>query len=244
MYIVVDGAPKLICRATDWIMSETYDVLEKTGPQGKGRDYLSTYTGYTLQVPGVVAYTENVNILQLRQWAREGKRLNWLGTPNAPGEGVVESGVMLITNITVTAQFRDCIRFDMSAIGCGLPDTQTLPFVRPVYLAGFDGVRLVGCPNPYPVMLYWYDGTLIGPANNADDVISQFNSYPNNSYYTLTGYTTGCDFTLSAAWDAPEIPTTVIAEPAPEMALWTGSGDGGIANDQDNNELISPYYNA
>lgn len=240
LYIVDNNVERVVCHATDFTISEDYDNIEISGPQSKWRDYLASYAGYTLSVPGVIAYLDDVNIIQLKQWARQGRKLQWLGSAFENG-GVRESGTMLITNLTQTAQFRDAMRFDMSAVGCGEPLTNLLPINKVVYLSDFDNVRLPGCPNPYPVYVYWYDGTLIGVADNPDDVTNLFNNYIRNIYYQISPGLTGCDFNMSAAWNSPQpIPDVIYAGAAGMMAMWVGGEDHVLSPDQTDNQVLTP----
>lgn len=245
--IEVNGQQVPICHATDCIIDKQYGTIETSGTQDYWRDYIGEYVGYTLQVPGLVVYTESVNWVQLEQWADNRTKLKWFATAFDNG-GVIHSGTMLITNLNLTSQMRDAMKFDMSAIGCGKMVTELLPVSSAVYLADFSKERLAGCPDPYPVVLYWYNsdgsgpGVMMGVADNADEVVSVFNGYAENTKYELTGYTSGCDFNLLSDWDAPFIPTVIYALPAPALGMWTGTDDEGVSPDQDNDELLSPYY--
>lgn len=245
--IDVNGTEVPICHATDCIIDKQYGTLETSGPQGYWRDYIGEYAGYTIQVPGLVVYTESVNWVQLEQWADARTKLKWYATAFDNG-GVVHSGTMLITNLNLTSQMRDVMKFEMSAIGCGAMVTAQLPISSTVYLADENKIRLAGCPNPYPVGVYWYGpdgnsiGVFLGIALNSDDVINWFNNYEGNEYYELTGATSGCDFNLLSAWNAPFVPTVIFAQPTPELGMWSGTGDEGISPDQINDELLSPAY--
>lgn len=239
--VVVDGSPKDICYATDCIIDQDFEAREITAPVGVARDYLGGKQGYSITVPGLVVWTSEMNYIQLEALAKARTKFQWEASDSDNG-GVKHSGTILITNISLTSQHRDAIRFDMTAIGCGPKGTALNPISKTVYLADFLGVRLPGCPNPYPVSLYWYDETFIGIANNADEVIEQFNNYIGNLYFELTGYTGGCDFNMLIDWNAPFQPDFIIAEATPDLAMWTGSADESISNDQDNDNALSPGY--
>lgn len=242
--IEVDGVMQPICYATDCSISENYEVLEITGSQSKWRDYISDYAGYTLQVPGLQVYEANANILQMQTLGRTGTRFAWQATAFGTG-GVVEQGFCIITSLTKTAQFRDAMRFDMSAIGCAVPETVFVPIQTTVYLSDFDKVQLAGCPNPYPVSIFWYDHTLIGLADNPDDVTAVFNEYSaaNGGYYTLTSSVDGgCLFNMEIQYTAPQpYPTTVFAQPGAEFALSDNQTiDNALSPDQDADQALTP----
>lgn len=246
--IVQDGVSKPICHATDCIINMDFEAREISGPQGQWRDYIGGYSGYNLSVPGVVMYTEVMNYIQLEQIAKLRQKVQW-HAGEYDNEGVVHSGTMLITSLNLTSQFRDAVKFEMTAIGCGEKETGLLPFVREVYLADEFKVRLPGCPNPYPVSVYWYNsdgsapGEFLGIAFNNDDVVSLYNNYAENEYYELSVGTSGCDFNLLVDWNAPFIPDVVFAQAAPELGMSPDFDlDYGMSPDQDNDELLSPGY--
>lgn len=239
--ILVDGSPVDICFSTDCAINQIFEAREISGPQGQWRDYIGGFSGYTISVPGLINWQSAMNYLELEALAHARKKFQWTASDSDNG-GVVHSGTILATQLNLTSVNKDAARFDFSAIGCGPKITQKLPIASNVYLANFAGNRLPGCPDPYPVALYWYDQTFIGIANNADEVIDQYNSYIGNLYYMLTGYTTGCDFSLLSSYNAPFIPTFILAEQAPSLAMWTGNNNEAISNDQDNNNAISPGY--
>jgi predicted secreted protein len=240
-YIIEDGTPKPVCYATDCLISQQAEVREITGPTGRSRDYIGGKKGYNITVPGLILWRHEMNYLQLENLYKNRVKFQWEASDSENG-GVKHSGTALITQLDLSSQFRDAMRFDMSAIGCGDKQTSLNPITVTVYLADFLGVRLPGCPNPYPVSLYWYDETFIGIANTADEVITQFNEYAANEYYELTGVIGGCDFNMSVEWDAPFVPEFIIAEATPNLGMWEGNNDNGISNDQDNDNLISPAY--
>jgi predicted secreted protein len=240
--ILQDGVYKDICYSTDCQINQTLEAREITSAAaGVWRDFIGGRLGYDISVPGAIAFRHQMNYLQLEAFMHNRVKVQWEAS-NSDNGGVVHSGTIIITSLNLTSQTRDIMRFDMTALGCKAKSTQLLPITVQVYLADTSGVRLAGCPNPYPVTILWYDGTVVGIANNADDVITQFNSYPGNTDFQLTSYTGGCDFTMLVQWNAPFIPEFIIAIPTPGLAMWTGTGDEAISNDQDNDEVISPNY--
>lgn len=238
----------LLCYATDCVINMDFEAKEISGPQGQWRDYIGGYSGYTLSVPALTMFKEDMNFLQLEELAKARSKFRWRAGDEVPS-GVVHSGTVLITNLSQTSQFRDAVKFDMSAIGCGEKETQLLPFSSTVYLADEDKVRLPGCPNPYPVSVYWYApggngiGTFIGIAFNNDEVVQLYNDYEENLYYTLSVGTTGCDFNLLSDWNAPFIPDVVFSQATPELGMSPDQiNDMGMTPDEDNDELLSPAY--
>lgn len=245
--IDIAGVKTPICYAVDCVFDFTYSTRRIIDPSSRWRDHLADDISYTIQVPGIVVYTSIVNWVQLKQWADAGAKLTWHASAY-PNGGYSMTGTMLITTLNKTSQLRDKIKFDMSAIGCKAAQDVFTPIITDVYLADSSMQRLAGCPNPYPVSVYWYNadgtgpGTLIGVAFNADDVMNLYNNHSENEYFQLTGYTSGCDFSLKANWDVPFVPSVIFAAASPELGLWSGEGDEGISPDQDNDELLSPEY--
>lgn len=244
--IEIGGQLVPVCHATDCTIDKVYENVETSGTTSYWKDYIGTYAGYSIQVPGIIAYNEKVNWIELEEIADQRRKFKWQATGYQNG-GVVHSGTILITNIRLTSQMRDVMKFEMSAVGCGPMVTDKLPISAEVYLSDFNKERLAGCPNPYPVSVFWYDqnggpGGFLGVANNVDDVMSLFNDYAENTNYQLTGAQTGCDFNLLASWDTEFIPDVIYTQPVPEMGLWTGTGDQAISPNWDNDEVISPGY--
>jgi hypothetical protein len=246
--IDVDGEPTPICYATDCIIDIQYEAREVIDPASNWKNYIGDMAGYTLSVPGLIAYSDVVNWVQLEQWAGQRKKLSWYASAFGDG-GVTHSGTMLITGLNLTSQQNDAMKFDMNAVGCGPLVQQLLPIIKDVYLSDLGGVRLPGCPNPYPCVVLWYDGTVIGLANNADDVMTVFNNYEGNQYYQLVGTDTGCNFTMSIAWNAPEQPDWVPAEQGAGFVLGrTGHvGDNDVIGETGqigDNNVIGPFQTA
>lgn len=241
--IEVDGVMQPICYANDCTITEAYDTIDITGSQSKWRDYLSDYAGYTVEVPGLQVYEANANILQMQVLGRGGRKFAWSASAFESG-GVVESGFIIITSLVKTSQFRDAMRFDMSAIGCGEPVTEFLPIFTTVYLSDFNKIQLAGCPNPYPISVFWYDLTLIGAADNADDVVAIFNAYSaaNGAFYTISVNDGGCIFNMQIEYTAPQpYPTTIFAKPGALFALSDNQFiDNALSPDQDQDQALTP----
>lgn len=243
-----DGQWKPLCFATDCIINMDFEAKEISGPQGQWRDYIGGYSGYSINVPALTMFKEDMNFVQLEALAKGRTKFNWRAGDELPS-GVVHSGTVLITNLNLTSQMRDAVKFDMTAIGCGEKETEQLPFTTTVYLADENKERLFGCPNPYPVAVYWYSadgngiGVFIGIALNNDDVVSLYNSYEENEYWQLSVGTSGCDFNLITDWNAPFIPDVVFAQAAPSLGLSPDQvNDLGLSPDQDNDQQLSPGY--
>lgn len=241
-----DGVPTPVCYSTDFTINRERATKEISGPQSIDRDYLPSYKGYTIGISGVVSYIDGFSFLDLEEAFDKGTRLEWVGTDSENG-GIIHKGVVILTSLAWASPVRADFTFEAAAIGCGPKITIKQPISSTVYLSDENKVRLAGCSNPYPVSLYWYDasgnkGVFIGIAINSDDVINTFNNYIGNEYYQLTGATSGCDFNLLSAWDAPFVPTVIFSEPTPELGVWSGSGDEGVSPDQINDELLSPGY--
>lgn len=240
-YINLDGMQEIFCMATDFSMNVVTDSLETTGPNnGAWRSYIPAMNSYTLSVPGVVSYTENLNIVQFQQIQNERRIVEWTAGVD-PNGGVRYSGEMFITSINNTSQFRDAVKFDMTCQGTGPLGINISPTIKTVYLADTTGKRLAGCPNPYPVGVLWYDGTFIGVANNADDVIEVFNDYATTQggYLQLISYSGGCDFTMAVAWNSPLNPDIVIAIPGDGFVMAGEFSRDVIGEDETNNNVIS-----
>lgn len=237
-----------ICYATDCIISIDAEAKEISGNTTQWRDYIGGYVGYTLSVPGLVMWAEDMNFVQLESYITNRTRVRWRAGDSLPS-GVVHSGTVLLTNLTLTSQMRDAVKFDMSAVGCGPKETGLLPTSSTVYLADENKVRLPGCPNPYPVSVYWYSadgngpGELIGIAINNDAVVQLLNEFAGNEYYEFEPGTTGCDFNLTTDWDAPFIPDVIFAEATPGLVLAPDQENNIVLSpDQDNDEALSPGY--
>lgn len=237
--VVLPSGTEMICHATDFTLNVDTKELETTGPNnGLWASFIPAGNSYTLSVPGVVSYTSAFNLLELQELQYANAIFDWIAGV-APDGGLQYSGQMFITNTTMTTQFRDAVRFDMSARGTGQQNILRSPFSRTVYLANTSGIRLPGCPNPYPVGVLWYDGTLIGVANNADDVVAIFNDYSitQGNYLTLTGYVDGCDFTMVIQWNSPLRPTFIPAVTGSGFVIG-GRMAGEVIGESDSNHNV------
>lgn len=242
-----DGVPTPVCYSTDFTINRVRDLKEVSGPQGLDRDYIASYRGYTIGISGVVSYIDGFSFLDLEAAYEAGTRLEWMGT-DAENGGVIHKGIVLLNNVAWASPVRADFTFEASATGCGPKQTIKLPTTSIAYLADENKIRLVGCPNPYPVTVFWYDevggiGPVAGIALNADSVMTVFNGYPGNTKYQLTGYQSGCDFNLQSAWDAPFIPTVIYAIPTPGLGLSPDQENNlGLSPDQDSDQLLSPGF--
>src|SRR6478752_2065099 len=210
-YLTVDGTKKVLCHATDFSLVTTTEEVEITGPgSGAWRQFIPGLNSYTLSVPGAIAFTDEMNAVQLGDIQNSRQIIEWTAGMSPDG-GLQYHGFMFITSLTINSQVRDAMRFDMSARGTG------------------------------PVGVLWYDGTLIGPASNANDVITLFNHYSitQGGFLTLLTFTSGCDFTMQIAWNSPLNPDVVYATESGAFAL-RGTMDGEAIGGADNtNEVIS-----
>lgn len=234
----------VVCYATDCQINRTFEIREISGPQGKDRDYISDYRGYTISIPFLVVYTEAYNYIDFSKAAEAGDKLEWAASAFENG-GVVYSGSVLVTELDMSSQMRDVMKVDCTLQGCGEFKTDYLPTYTTVYLSDFNKVQLAGCPNPYPVTVFWYDHTLIGLADNPDDVIQVFNDYSaaNGELYTLTSSVDGgCQFNMQIEYSALQpYPTTVFAQPGGAFALSDNQFiDNMLSPDQYSDNALTP----
>jgi predicted secreted protein len=238
--VMIAGNLELLCMATDFTMNTTTEELETTGPNnGRWRSFIPGMMDYTLSASGIVSYTETFNLVQLQELQDSGDVVEWVAGIDPDG-GLQYEGFMFITSISNPSQFRDVLKFDMTARGTGPREIRKNPITKSVYLANTRGIRLPGCPNPYPVGILWYDGTLIGVANDANDVLSIFNEYSatQGNYLMLTGFTTGCDFVMTVAWNSPLNPTFIPAVTGGAFALAATNPDDVIGESDSNQNVI------
>lgn len=237
--LMLNGNMEILCHATDFTMNTSTEELETTGPgNGRWRSFIPGMMDYTLTVPGIVSYTDTLNLVQLQEMQDAGSIVEWLAGIDPDG-GLQYEGFMFITSISNTSQLRDVLKFDMTARGTGPRDILKNPISKAVYLGDIRGVRLPGCPNPYPVGVLWYDGTLIGLANSADDVMSLFNEYAatQGSFLSLVGHTTGCDFTMMIAWNSPLNPAFIPATTGAGFVIG-GTDLGDVIGESDSNQNV------
>lgn len=244
MYIELNGQPEVVCYATDVQINRTYDTKEISGPQGPDRYFLYDMRSYTLQIPLLVVFNTIFNYLDFANAGENRLILNWSASTSPVG-GIRFSGQALLTELDLTSQMRDIIKSDVSLIGSGPLVTEKLPISIVVYLSDFDKIRLVGCPDPYPITVFWYDGSMIGPADNADDVINIFNAYSatHGNLYTLTSSVDGgCNFNMDISYEADEpYPTTIFAQPGALFAISSDQiNDFVISPDQNNDQGLTP----
>lgn len=247
IYITKNGTPTRVCNATDFTLKRVRQLIEISGPQGIDEDYIPARKGYSITISGVVSYSDGYSYLDLESAFESGARLTWTGRDMLNG-GVVHTGTVILTNLDWASPVRGDFSFESSAQGCGPKQTLLLPISTEVYLATENRERLFGCPDPYPVTVYWYDSegnisdNVVGVASNQDDVINLYNNYVGNEYYTLTAGVSGCDFNLLSNWNAPFIPDVIFAIAAPSLGAWTGRANEGSSPDQINSNLSTPGY--
>lgn len=234
-----EGDPTMataICLIKDCTLSIQGEKLETSGPGSYFRTYIYGYIGATLSAEGLVAYNAPMNVVQLQEFLLDRKIISYKFTAFETG-GLVYSGQLLIDKVDNSSPDKEYAGFTLDATITGKPGIDKTNTLKTVYLANTSGVRLPGCPNPYPVKIYWYDGAQIGIAFDPVDVINIFNQYPSNTELTLTGFSSGCDFTLSAAWSASFVPDYILASDinedlalADEYINIIGDGEGnGLA---------------
>ena len=59
--IELNGVQVPVCYATDCQINRTFDTREISGPQGRDRDYISDYRGYTISIPVLIVYDQIYN---------------------------------------------------------------------------------------------------------------------------------------------------------------------------------------
>lgn len=239
-WIFVDGIPIALCHATDCIIPLVTDEIETTGPNnGPFKTYRPSFHSYTIQVPALTVYTDDMNLIQLQKLQIARTVFNWQAGVYEDG-GLQYKGSAFITQTNPTNQFRDASKFDVNMRGTGPMQIVEAPITKSVYLADSSGKRLAGCPNPYPVGVLWIDDTFIGVADTADDVISLFNQYSADNaggYLMLIGYTGGCDFTMTEAYNSP-IDTDYIHAVAGSGFALAGRVAGEVIGEDDSNHNV------
>lgn len=236
-----DGVPIAICKATDCTININTEELETTAPNsGAYKYFIPGLHDIDIQASGIVAYSDDMNYVQIQELQLARTTFEWEMSAFAEG-GLRYKGMAFIRSSSQTSNYRDLLRFDASMRVTGVLTIEKGNIISRVYLANLLGVRLPGCPNPYPVSVLWYDGTIIGLANNPDDVITQFNAYPPNEWYTLSEPDNSCNFTMSTVWNAPEMRTFVPAQQGGMIAMWIGSADAGLSPDEISDDLSTPF---
>lgn len=229
-----------VCHSKTCTLSRDREMLVITDPNGPDESYIPSIKRGTISSDGLMVYQDEINGISVLEWLESGAEVYFSFTTNRNG-GLTISGTMFIDHWEETGDYTDLVVYSFTARINGAITIQKLPIVKQVYLADLAGVRLAGCPNPYPVVVLWYDGAVIGPAENPDEVVAQFNAYEGNEYYSLSSPDNSCNFTMSIAWNAPTIPDWVPAEQGGLTGLWVGTGDEGISPSEDGNELITPF---
>ena len=236
---VINGNREILCHATDFTINTNLESIETSGPNnGAWRSFVPGMLSYSVTVPALVSYTDPFNWVQLQQLQFERKTFELFSGTDISG-GYQMHGFIFITTLQLTSQMRDSVKFDMTAQGTGPVEGLFNPVVRNVYLGNTRGIRLPGCPNPYPIGVLWYDGTFIGLANSPDDVIAVFNEYSatQGGYLQLTAYSGGCDFVMEIAWNSPLNPTFIPATTGNGFVIG-GRFPGDVIGESDNNNNV------
>lgn len=205
------GAPVPVCHSKSCTLSRSRDYLTITDPTGPDEKYLPGTKRGTVAADGLMVYQDSVNGISVLEWLENGSLVGFSFRTSASG-GLIISGKMYIDHWEETGDYSSALTYSFTGKINGAIQIVKSTVQKSVYLANANGVRLVQCPNPYPVRVFGYDGVLIGVAYDGPDVISLFNAYSGNVGLRLTGYSGGCDFTLSAAWTAEFIPDWIVAE--------------------------------
>lgn len=242
------GTPVPICHSRNCSLDYDREMIETSGPTGPDRRYLPGYRGGTISAESLVVLEDEVNGIAVLEWLRDGKQVSFMFTTEEQG-GLILSGKMYIQRWNLTGDMNGVALYSFSGPIDGPLSIDKLDIIKPVYLADLGGIRLPGCPDPYPVTVLWYDGTVIGLANNAAGVVSQFNNYPGNKYYKISATTSGCDFTMTIKWNAPDRPKWVPAETGNGLVIGlTGKvGDPGVigvTGAVGDNDVIGPIETA
>jgi predicted secreted protein len=229
-----------VCHSRACSLSYDREMLETSGPEGPDRRYLPSYRGGTVSSDGLLVYQDQVNGISVLEWLQGGNIVYFKFATSTQG-GLILSGQMYIQQWEMTGDMNNVATYSFSAPIDGPLVITKADIIKQVYLSDLGGVRLAGCPNPYPVGLVWYDGTFIGVANNGGDVMTLFNNYPGNQYYRLTGTDGGCNFTMAIKWNAPTQPNWVPAVPGAGFVIGQdGQNDNVIGQDGNNNNVIGP----
>lgn len=228
------------CHSKTCSLSYERDMLETSGPEGPDKRYLPGYMGGTVSSDGLMVYQDTVNGISVLEWLKGGNLVYFKFATSEQG-GLTLSGQMYIQQWDYTGDVNGVATYSFSGPIDGPLVITKADIVKQVYLSNLVGDRLAGCPNPYPVGVLWYDGTFIGIANNAGDVITAFNNYAGNQFYQLTGTDNGCNFTMSIKWNAPDQPNWVPAVPGDGFVIGqNGNDDNVVGQDGINNNVIGP----
>lgn len=237
-----------VCHSRTCSLSYDREMLETSGPEGPDRRYLPSYKGGIVSSDGLLVYQDEVNGISVLEWLQGGNLVYFKFATSAQG-GLILSGQMYIQQWEMTGDMNNVATYSFSAPIDGPLVITKADIIKQVYLSDLGGVRLAGCPQPYPVTVLWYDGTVIGLANNAAGVVSQFNNYPGNKYYKISATTSGCDFTMTIKWNAPDQPKWVPAETGNGLVIGRNGKVGdvgviGLTGVVGDNDVIGPIETA
>jgi hypothetical protein len=187
-------------------------LLTITDPSGPDESYIPAAKRGEISSDGLMIYQDQVNGISILEWLENGSKVYFQFTTSENG-GLILSGNMFITHWEETGEYSGVVTYSFNAKINGKLGIDRVDTLKSVYMSDRNGNRLPGCPDVYPVRVSWYDGTILGIAYDQADVIGQFNSYVGNTELILTGFTSACDFTLTAKYSADFVPDWIIAEP-------------------------------
>jgi hypothetical protein len=239
-YIYRDGVPVAICYATDCIIDTDTEKLETTGPNsGRNKTFIAGDNETSISVPALTVYTTEVNQDEIEEYQDNGTIFDFVCGLYAD-MGKMYKGKAFVQHLNCTHVNRGILKFEANFTVTGPLTKVKKPIVRDIYISDPYGVRLAGCPNPYPVGLLWYDNTLIGLANNADEVIIAYNEWAitQGGFVELTTHDDNCNFTLNEQWNSPIHPDWIPAIPGGGSAL-AGYGTGTVLTATDIANIIS-----
>ncbi len=95
-------------------------------------------------------FADEVNGITVLEWLRDGKQVSFAITTEEQGE-LILSGKMYIQQFELTGEMNGAAIYSFNGPIDGPLSIDKLDIVKPVYLSDLGGVRLPGCPNPYPV---------------------------------------------------------------------------------------------
>lgn len=247
MYNINDnGQREILCYANDCNIEINVDTAEIMGNTSFWKDYVAVKAGYTISAPYLCIWDEGAfNYLKMFTMLKQGKRISWEASSWKEG-GIIFSGDIMLVRLGFTSPDNNLIRIESSFVGLGEPLQRKEPIMQQVYLSDFNNNMLAGCPDPYPLSIFWFDHTLIGFATTPAEVISTFNYYSNTQkggVYTLTSSVDGgCNFNMAIDISAPQpYPTTVYGRQGARFAMSPMQmNNDALSPDQTNNFVISP----
>lgn len=232
-----------ICYSKSCSLSRERDTLLIINPSSQDEDYIPTMKRGTISADGVMELQETVNGVSILEWLEKGQKIGFKFARKGNG-GLQISGKAIVVNFDLNASATDVVSYSFTGKICGPLTITKAPILAVVYLANAAGVQLPGCPTPYPVTLFWFDGTLIGAATNPDEVISVFNTYSaaNGNWYMLeSSVDGGCKFNMLISYNAPMQPTFIIAAQGADFAISSDQGaDKAISPDQTIDNALTP----